>query len=231
MLSNYLIMKRLLPFQWLGYYLLLVPLSLTAQENIVISGQVMDIDGEKPLTGVNVVLKSNLVGTTTNAEGRFTLFTVAERLPLILVVSRPSYGKKEVIVQGATDILIVRLKRNGGDLPWRGQADPEGVVQNNIGQQRFASSTNADGTINTHGFAIGVNYALPQGFILGIGTWSGSDSHVSAPWYPRELQAPGTKTNCKVGGEPMCLTDATVLPSAALAGGLFITYPFPSISS
>ena len=55
---------------------------------------------------------------------------------------------------------------NGG-APWGGQADPEGIVQDNIGLQRFVITTNADGTVDTYGFAVGVDYALPRGFTLG----------------------------------------------------------------
>ena len=50
------------------------------------------------------------MGTKTNAEGDFTLFTDAKNLPLVLVVSADGYAPKEVLVQGSTGVLMIRLK-------------------------------------------------------------------------------------------------------------------------
>ena len=51
--------------------------------------------------------------------------------------------------------------------PFVGEADPAGVVQNNINLQRFGFDVNADGTVNAHGFALGLDYVLSKGFTVG----------------------------------------------------------------
>ena len=104
-------MKHVCLLRCLYSCLLLLPPPLVAQEKITVSGRVMDIDSEKPLAGVNVILKADVVGTITNAEGYFVLFTGEENLPLVLIVAEANYMTKKVLVQGSTEVLIVRLKQ------------------------------------------------------------------------------------------------------------------------
>ena len=102
-------MKPFLLFSSLSFFLLL-PHLLAAQETITVTGSVMDVAGEDPLVGASVVVRGKAVGTVTNQAGDFRLFTGAENLPVILVVSSAGYGTKEVIVSGSTSILIIRLE-------------------------------------------------------------------------------------------------------------------------
>ena len=88
---------------------LLAPTLLLAQSNVTISGQVTDIDDSEPLIGVNILVKDKVIGTVTNADGRFN-FTVNESLPLTLVVSSVGYGRKEVTVDSQTDNLDIQLE-------------------------------------------------------------------------------------------------------------------------
>lgn len=91
-------------------YLLLLSLSLTAQKGVVVSGRVMDVDSDETLVGAQVAMKGKIVGTVTDTDGNFQLLTGKEELPLTLIISMPSYGTKEVLVNGPTNILVVRLK-------------------------------------------------------------------------------------------------------------------------
>ena len=54
-----------------------------------------------------------------------------------------------------------------GGPPFDREADPEGIVQQTVRVQRFGFDVNADGTVNAHGFAIGAEYALSRGFVVG----------------------------------------------------------------
>ncbi len=56
---------------------------------------------------------------------------------------------------------------NGDGPPFGGEADPAGIVQQTVGVQRFGFDVNADGTVNAHGFALGAEYALSRGFVVG----------------------------------------------------------------
>ena len=56
---------------------------------------------------------------------------------------------------------------NGDGPPFGGEANPAGIVQQTVGVQRFGFDVNADGTVNAHGFALGAEYALSRGFVVG----------------------------------------------------------------
>ena len=86
-----------------------MPLSLQAQSNVTISGQVTDADNGEPLIGVNILVKDKVIGTVTDSDGNFS-FTVNESLPLTLIVSSVGYGREEVVVDSQTDNLDIELE-------------------------------------------------------------------------------------------------------------------------
>lgn len=56
---------------------------------------------------------------------------------------------------------------NDGNPPFTGPADPEGIVQQTAPTQRFGFDVNADGIVNAHGFAVGIDYSLSGGYTIG----------------------------------------------------------------
>ena len=56
---------------------------------------------------------------------------------------------------------------NGDGPPYGGEEDPQGIIQQTVGTQRFGFDVNADGTVNAHGFAVGAEYVLDRGFVVG----------------------------------------------------------------
>ncbi|MGB3779775.1 MAG: TonB-dependent receptor [Tunicatimonas sp.] len=56
---------------------------------------------------------------------------------------------------------------NGSGPPFGGEANPQGIIQQTVGTQRFGFDVNADGTVNAHGFALGAEYVLDRGFVVG----------------------------------------------------------------
>jgi len=51
--------------------------------------------------------------------------------------------------------------------PYAGEANPEGIVQQTVATQRFGYDINTDGTVDAHGFAVGLDYSLAKGYSLG----------------------------------------------------------------
>ncbi|RAK69343.1 SusC/RagA family TonB-linked outer membrane protein [Hymenobacter edaphi] len=73
--------------------------------DVPVSGRVTQVDGA-PMPGVTVIVKGTALGTSTNAEGQFSL-NVPEGSTL--VISAVGFIRKEVTVAGATTGLEVRL--------------------------------------------------------------------------------------------------------------------------
>lgn len=109
----------------LGKYVLVLPLALgllamttareeiavvvkqATDETITVLGKVIGVDG-KPLPGAHVVIKGTKTGTTTNAEGRYTLSNVPKDASL--VVSFIGFASQTAQVKGrkTINVLIAR---------------------------------------------------------------------------------------------------------------------------
>lgn len=69
-----------------------------------VSGKVVDVNGE-PLAGVNIKVKDKIIGTSTDADGNFTL-RVSQDPPLTLVFSIVGFQSKEVEVTSNSEMNI-----------------------------------------------------------------------------------------------------------------------------
>lgn len=87
--------------------------SLQQPENIDVSGRVTDTDGN-PLSGASVRLKDNSNGTSTAADGSFTLTVQQERF--VLVISYVNYETKEITITKNQPALQVMLKKKESEL-------------------------------------------------------------------------------------------------------------------
>ena len=76
--------------------------ALALAQNKRISGTVKGVDG-KPIAGATVLVKGTSIGTTTNAEGRFSVQAPADGM---LVVSFIGYAPKSVNIAGKTRLDI-----------------------------------------------------------------------------------------------------------------------------
>ena len=65
------------------------------------------------------------------------------------------------------EIDFTQTATSDGLPPYGGEANPEGIVQQTVRTQRFGFDVNADGVVNAQGFAVGAEYALARGFVLG----------------------------------------------------------------
>ena len=84
----------------LAIILLILPISLLAQENILVTGMVTEADTGMPVPSVNVVEKGTSNGVLTNFDGEFAIEVPSDA---ILVFSFVGYEAQEVALNGKTD--------------------------------------------------------------------------------------------------------------------------------
>ena len=85
----------------LAIILLILPISLLAQENILVTGMVTEADTGMPVPSVNVVEKGTSNGVLTNFDGEFAIEVPSDA---ILVFSFVGYETQEVVVNGKTEL-------------------------------------------------------------------------------------------------------------------------------
>ncbi|MCX6216713.1 TonB-dependent receptor [Spirosoma sp.] len=91
---------------WLVCLLLVLELSALAQSKrpVTVSGLVTSVESSQGVPGANVMVKNTQQGTTTNANGEFTLAAPAGSL--VLIVSSIGYQTQEVPVSGQSKLTI-----------------------------------------------------------------------------------------------------------------------------
>ncbi|SNC61524.1 TonB-linked outer membrane protein, SusC/RagA family [Hymenobacter gelipurpurascens] len=80
-------------------------LSRATLADVPVSGRIVQSNGD-PLPGVTVIVKGTTIGTTTDADGRFSLNAPEGST---LVISYVGFSRKEVAVSGATSNVSVTL--------------------------------------------------------------------------------------------------------------------------
>ncbi|GAB3010851.1 SusC/RagA family TonB-linked outer membrane protein [Spirosoma pulveris] len=91
---------------WLIGLLLVLALPVLAQSNrsVTVSGLVTSAESSQGIPGANVMVKNTQQGTTTNANGEFSLAAPAGSL--VLIVSSIGYQTQEVPVSGQSKLTI-----------------------------------------------------------------------------------------------------------------------------
>ncbi len=83
---------------------------ILAQEQVTISGIVVEADTKAPLIGVNILVKGRVIGTITDMSGNFSL-RVNQAPPLTLVFSMVGFATQEIeITDSNVSNLAVRLE-------------------------------------------------------------------------------------------------------------------------
>src|SRR5690606_12731003 len=88
---------------WLAPLLLLCAVAFAQAQTV--TGKITDSDGNNPLPGASIVVKGSSVGTTTDANGEYSI--AVEDLNTILVFSFIGYESQEIQVGGRTRIDVV----------------------------------------------------------------------------------------------------------------------------
>ncbi|MBX3239081.1 MAG: TonB-dependent receptor [Chitinophagaceae bacterium] len=91
---------------WLATLLTLGVLLSFSQDKIQIKGTVRSITGD-PLEGVSIVLQQTNTGTTTNAQGQFTIDVYPNS---IIVFSATGYETQTVSISGQTELNVVMVQ-------------------------------------------------------------------------------------------------------------------------
>jgi TonB-linked SusC/RagA family outer membrane protein len=93
---------------------ILTPMEALEPPPVVIRGRVVNKEGS-PLQNVSIVIAGTQIGTTTNADGRFTL-TAPDGRNLALEISSVGYQSKRVNVGKQTDVnVVLELAATGMD--------------------------------------------------------------------------------------------------------------------
>ena len=125
----------------------------------LISGSVTDTQGT-PIPGVNILVKGTTHGTTTDADGKYSLSVLEE--DAILVFSFIGYVSQEVAVNGRS-MIDVTLQEDVQSL--------EEVVVIGYGEQKKMEITGAVGNVNSKDFIqgnVGDAAQMIQGKIAGL---------------------------------------------------------------
>lgn len=94
--------KSLLPL------LLFASLS-TLEAQTIVSGTITDNETRKPLAGANIIIQGSTTGTTSGADGKYTLKTV-QSPPFTLIFSFVGFDTKEVIVNEKNATVDVTME-------------------------------------------------------------------------------------------------------------------------
>src|SRR6478609_5191039 len=123
---------------------LLCNLSLSAAErttvslaDVVVTGQVMD-EANRPIPGVNVIIKGTSKGTSTDQDGKFSI--AVQDNNSVLVFSFIGYSAKEVVV-GSQTVINVSLDPDVSTL--------EEVVVVGYGSQTKSSVTGSVSSVSS----------------------------------------------------------------------------------
>ncbi len=122
--------------------LILCVLSFTATmgyaQSITLSGTVVDQENN-PIPGAGVAVKGKQIGTTTDADGRFS-FSTTEKAPLTLVVSYIGYTTQERQINGSASGLNFRLEANvilGQEVVVSASRTPERILESPVSIERM----------------------------------------------------------------------------------------------
>ncbi|HYC40205.1 MAG TPA: TonB-dependent receptor [Chitinophagaceae bacterium] len=129
-------------YRYLASWLMAGLFSITAYaQTITISGTVRNNDTQENLPGVSVTVKGTSQGTTTNANGEFTL--KVSQLPVVLVFSSVGYAEQEVTVSSATTPVSVNMAVSsimGEEIVMAASRTPERILKAPVTVERMSSN-------------------------------------------------------------------------------------------
>jgi hypothetical protein len=76
---------------------------------VTVSGTVFDAESGETLVGVNIMVKGKVIGTSSDANGRFDL-SLDDDPPITLVVSIVGFQTQEIEITGSVDDLRIDMQ-------------------------------------------------------------------------------------------------------------------------
>ncbi|TMI65123.1 MAG: SusC/RagA family TonB-linked outer membrane protein [Bacteroidetes bacterium] len=188
--------------------MLLITIQTYAQERTV-TGKVTDAKDGSPVAGASVVPKGTSKGTSTGADGTYTI-TVAANVNT-LVVSSVGFGRMEVDISGG---------KTTGNASMASAADNLGeiVVSTGYGSLRKKDLTGSIATVRAKDFNKGVNTApdqLIQGKVAGLQITNNN----GAPGAASTIRIRGT-SSVRSGNNPLIVVDGVPLEGGSARPGL-----------
>ena len=98
-----LLMGTALTYQMMDNNLIVIKEDPAIVKDVIVTGQVLDNNGA-PLAGVSVLVKGTTIGTTTDADGNFTISV--PNANSVLVFSSVGFTEQEYPLNGATTVTI-----------------------------------------------------------------------------------------------------------------------------
>ena len=177
---------------------------LNAQQNTVISGNVVDGKSNEAIIGATITVKGKAVGTATDASGKFS-FRVRQALPVTLVVNCIGYGRRLLVVND-TESLTISLNENMHNL--------DEVVITGYSQTKRVAVTNAITTLKTEDISTVSTASITeklQGQVPGLLVSSSS----GVPGSSVLVRLRGA-TSINAGNDPLYVVDGVFVNSESL---------------
>jgi len=200
MLAKKLLRVAILPF------LLFISVNVFSQSR-VITGKVTDSKSGAALSGVSVVAKGSIEGTSTDAEGTFSL-SVGPNVT-ILVVSSIGYEVMEVNIVGKTNVDVVLIAST---------SDLGEVVVVGYGSARKRDVTGSVTSIKSKDFNQGV-FTAPDQLIQGKAAGVQIINNTGAPGGATTVRIRGIGS-IRSGNSPLIVVDGVPLSGGSAAPGL-----------
>jgi outer membrane receptor protein involved in Fe transport len=118
-------------------------ISVSAQTNSTVSGNVKSSQNNENLASVSILVKGTGVGTFTDNRGNFKI-TTTHTLPVTLVISSVGFGKQEVTVTNASSSVQVTLNATSAlaqDVVVSASRLPERILESPVTIERVNSAT------------------------------------------------------------------------------------------
>jgi outer membrane receptor protein involved in Fe transport len=111
-------------------------------QSIVVSGTITDKLTKEPIPGVSVTVKGKTIGSSTDAQGRFS-FTTTEKLPIMLSISYIGYTTMDREVTGSTTNLNFELESGsilGQEVVVSASRTPERILESPVTVERLGAA-------------------------------------------------------------------------------------------
>lgn len=122
--------------------LLTMTISMAFAQSITISGTVTDKQTNETLPGVSINVKGKSIGTSTNADGKFT-FSTSESTPFTIVISYLGYKSIEQEVRASVSDLVFALESQsilGQEVVVAASRTPERILESPVSIERFGQA-------------------------------------------------------------------------------------------
>ena len=81
----------------------------TLEAQTIVSGIITENETHKPLPGANIAVKGSVIGTISDADGKYSL-KIKQATPYTLVFSFLGFGTEEIVVTESNAVINISMK-------------------------------------------------------------------------------------------------------------------------